>query len=253
MSDWNSGQYIKFEKERTQPSVDLINRIDFTPKSILDIGCGPGNSTQQLYKRFSAANILGIDSSDNMLKKAEYDYPNIKFKKCCVPDGLDSLDNYDLIFSNACLQWIPNHDILLPELMSKVNKNGALAVQIPMIQNALFYKLIDELLKDKRWESLRNVRNFHNLSPDKTYDVLSKVSNKITMWETSYYHVMQSYEKIIDWYNGSGLRPYLEKLNETDKIDFISQLTQKIKLNFKIQSDNKIILKMPRLFFIAEK
>lgn len=70
MQDWNSRQYIKFEEERTQPTVDLIGRIDFSPQSILDIGCGPGNSTNQLHRHFPNADILGVDNSDDMLRRA---------------------------------------------------------------------------------------------------------------------------------------------------------------------------------------
>ncbi len=112
MSDWNSNQYIKFEKERTRPSLDLISRINTDAKTILDIGCGPGNSTARLFKHFPGADITGIDSSDNMLKKAYETYPKLKFLKCTVPDGLVSLGRFDLIFSNACLHWIPNHETL---------------------------------------------------------------------------------------------------------------------------------------------
>lgn len=117
MNDWNSNQYTKFENERIQPSIDLICRINIFPESILDIGCGPGNNTNQLSVFFPDADILGIDSSDNMLSKANKTYPNLKFRKCSVPDELDSVGNYDLIFSNACLHWIPDHETLLPKLM----------------------------------------------------------------------------------------------------------------------------------------
>lgn len=92
MGDWNSAQYTKFERERTQPSIDLINRLHIEPKTVLDIGCGPGNSTAQLFRRFPEADILGIDSSDNMLEKASASYPGMKFKKCFVPSHSSVID-----------------------------------------------------------------------------------------------------------------------------------------------------------------
>ncbi|MGN1316095.1 MAG: methyltransferase domain-containing protein [Acutalibacteraceae bacterium] len=253
MNDWNSNQYIKFEKERTQPSVDLISRIRISPESVLDIGCGPGNSTNQLFEHFPKVNLLGIDSSDNMIDKAKKSYPNLNFRKCIIPDDIDELEKYDLIFSNACLHWIPDHKKLLPTLMDKLNTGGILAVQMPLVQNALFYNLLDQLVATEKWKKLDMIRNFHNLSPNETYDILSQTSCCVTMWETSYYHIVTSHNDIIEWYKGSGLRPYLEKLDTTEKSDFLNDLLGIIKQHFPIQADKSIILKMPRLFFIANK
>lgn len=100
MSDWNSNQYMKFGAERTQPSIDLVNRIaDTKPKHILDIGCGPGNSTHRLAEQFPNADILGVDYSEDMLKKAQATYPELKFEQSRMPDDLDKLNGkFDLIF-----------------------------------------------------------------------------------------------------------------------------------------------------------
>lgn len=253
MNDWNSNQYTKFEKERTQPSVDLIHRINILPESILDIGCGPGNSTNQLYEYFPKSNILGIDSSDNMLDKAEKSYPHLKFRKCFIPDDIESIENFDLIFSNACLHWIPDHKNLFPKLMSKLNRGGMFAVQMPLVQNAMFYKILNKLISTDKWKKLRDIHIFYNLEPNETYDILSKISKNVTMWDTTYYHIVPSHSSVIDWYKGSGLRPYLDILNQTEKSEFLSELLEMIKNNFPVQSDNSVILKMPRLFFTASK
>lgn len=91
MSDWNSNQYMKFKNERTQPSVDLINRISYLdPQNILDIGCGPGNSTFALKNHFKNADIIGVDYSENMLEKAKTSYSDMTFEKCNVPSGLEN-------------------------------------------------------------------------------------------------------------------------------------------------------------------
>lgn len=251
MSDWNSKQYTKFENERTQPSIDLIRRIGIDPGSVLDIGCGPGNSTNQLAVFFPNADILGIDSSDNMLEKAAATYPSLKFRKCFVPDGLDSLGSYDLIFSNACLHWIPNHAELLPKLMAKLNDGGILAVQMPLVQDAMFYKMLNRLVASDKWSKLSVIHNFHNLSPNETYDILATVSQKVTMWETTYYHIVPSHGSVIEWYKGSGLRPYLEALSPEEAQDFVNDLLDLIKTNYPVQADSSVILKMPRLFFMA--
>lgn len=253
MKDWNSNQYAKFEKERTQPSIDLIHRIPISPKSILDIGCGPGNSTKQLSASFSAADILGVDSSDNMLDKARRSYPYLKFEKCVIPVDSDRLGMFDLIFSNACLHWVADHQSLFPTLMDKLHPGGMLAVQMPLVQNAAFYNLLGKLIAKDKWKRLREIHVFHNLSPNETYDILSGIAKEVTMWETTYYHVVPSHGSVIDWYKGSGLRPYLDALNNVEEAEFLQELLKMIKSAFPVQSDNSIILKMPRLFFTAMK
>lgn len=212
MSDWNATQYTKYEKERTRPSHDLIRQLAFSPKTVLDIGCGPGNSTVQLHYAFPDAHILGVDGSENMLEKARQNHPELSFQSCFVPDELDELGKFDLVFSNACLHWIPDHPTLLPAILDKsVCDGGCLAVQMPMVQTAPFYKILGELVKESRWEKLGSVQNFHNLSPDATYDILSTCTTTIDMWETVYYHVVPDHKAVLEWYKGSGLRPYLDK------------------------------------------
>lgn len=246
MENWNSEQYSKFEKERFRPAEDLINRINGSPSSVLDLGCGPGNVTKHLAKRFPSAKILGVDSSENMLSTAKNAYPEIEFSKKVIPDDLSTLGRFGLIFSNACLHWIPDHETILPQLLKMTEK---LAVQMPLTQKAPFYKLLDDLVTAE-FPSLRDVRNFHNLSPEKTYDVLSAVA-KVDMWETEYYHVLPSTDAILDWYKGSGLRPYLQRLDENEKARFSEKLYAKLKTEFPRRADGTVILKMPRLFFIA--
>lgn len=252
MADWSSEQYRKFEKERTMPSIDLINRIEIAPHSILDIGCGPGNSTNRLAKRFPDAEITGIDSSDDMLRKARETYPDLTFQKCFVPDGLASYPKFDLVFSNACLHWIPDHGSLLPKIMERLNMGGMLAVQMPLVNDAVFYRLLYKLT-DEKWTKLSAIRNFHNLTPVETYDILCEVSRDITMWETAYYHIVPSFDAIIEWYKGSGLRPYLDALSKDEVPQFLSDLTAEIRDNYHVLDNGSVVLKMPRLFFTAVK
>lgn len=251
MKGWDSNQYAKFEKERTQPSVDLIHRIQIDPQSILDVGCGPGNSTNQLAKFFPSAKILGVDSSDNMLEKAEKTYPQLQFCKCTLPQGLESLGTFDLIFSNACLHWIPDHPVLLPQLMEKLNPGGCLAVQMPLTQNAAFYRTLYRLTSADKWKKLSRIQNFHNLTPEDTYDVLTRVSDDVAIWETAYYHIVSSHSAVIDWYKGSGLKPYLDALTPAEEAEFLSELSEKIQAEYPMQADGKVLLKMPRFFFTA--
>ena len=254
MSDWNSNQYMKFRAERTQPSTDLINRLSrHKPQKILDLGCGLGNSTRKLAEKFPTADILGIDSSEDMLKKARRDHPDLSFKCLRVPDEICNLKDFDLIFSNACIHWIPNHKALIPALFDKLSQRGMLAVQIPYIQKAPFYRLLNELVGTCEWKNLSVIHNFYNLYPEEYYDILSELSSDFNIWETTYYHTVNSNNAVIEWYKGSGLRPYLDMLSEKEKPRFLADLSEIISENFPIRENGKIILKMPRLFFTATK
>lgn len=253
MSDWNAKQYSIFERERSQAVCDLISRIEGTPRTILDIGCGPGSSTIRLAEKFPHSSIIGADSSDNMLTRARESYPELCFVKCDVPRELDSLDRAELIFSNACLHWIPEHDRLLPALMERVENGGQLAVQMPLTERAEFYQCLYRLTERGKWARLRDVHNFHNFSPENTYNVLAGCSDRVKMWETVYYHIMPSHEAIIEWYKGSGLRPYLERLTEDEGENLISELLEMLRNVIPVTADGTVILKMPRMFFIAIK
>ena len=134
MGSWNAGDYLKFGTERTQPAVDLAGRIGLSsPASVLDVGCGPGNSTQVLQARFPEAEIIGIDSSEEMLQAARENLPGLEFLSCDVSCELSALNRrFDVVFSNACIQWVPDHPALLKNLMGLLNPGGVLAVQTPM-------------------------------------------------------------------------------------------------------------------------
>ena len=122
MSDWSSAQYMIFGNQRTQPSIDLVSRIQGTaPARILDIGCGPGNSTAVLRERYPHAKILGVDSSPVMIETARKTYPDIDFQLCDVSARLDELPaDFDVVFSNACIQWVPDHPHLSPGLLARL-------------------------------------------------------------------------------------------------------------------------------------
>lgn len=255
MSSWDPDKYMKVGNERGLPSSDLINSLsDISPERIMDIGCGPGNSTKKLAERFKSAEIIGIDSSAEMLLKAEKALPGAKFMKCNVPGGLcDIPGKFDLIFSNACIHWIPDHPALLRVVFDKLNSGGTLAVQIPLTDRALFYRILNRLVNTEKWQKLRNIKNFHSLEPEGYYDELSALSGNFRIWETVYYHTVASADEVVDWYKGSGLRPYLEALSDGEKDEFLTELTSSVDGNSTVQKDGRIILKMPRLFFTAAK
>ena len=255
MSDWNPEQYEKFIKDRTQPAIDLANRLEVKEvKRILDLGCGTGNSTKILKDRFPNARVIGADNSDEMLAKAKITHPDIEFMSLDAGGDLSEVrGNFDIVFSNACIQWIPNHKILLPKLMLLLRRGGVLAVQIPIQSEHPVHIIMNELVTTAKWKDKLSQRNYNNLSTSEYYDVLSGISDDFEMWETIYCHRMPSYESIIEWYKGTGLRPYLEQLSETDVEDFVSDVYRELKNRYKIQRNGEIMFRFPRLFFIAKR
>ncbi len=256
MNDWNPDLYMQFRSERTQPSIDLIAKINpVNPKSIIDIGCGPGNSTQVLANRWPKARITGLDSSPAMIKKAEQNYPN---QEWIVADALtyDSKIKYDIVFSNAAIQWIPNHEDLLKKFYRLLSDNGLIAIQIPLFWDMPLGNIIDESAKDNRWkeqmEGIADLFTIHNYSF--YYDHLSSLFNSIDIWETHYFHILDSHIAILEMMRSTGLRPYLDKLeNDSDINQFEKKVLMGIESVYPKQKNGNVLLPFKRLFFIGYK
>ena len=256
VADWSAEQYSKFERERTIPALDLVNAIEVSGvQSILDVGCGPGNSTAVLKKRFPDAHIIGVDNSDDMLASAQKKHPDLAFRKVDVPNELDEIgQKFDIVFSNACLQWIPNHTELLRKLMSLVNDGGVLAVQMPSQEKLPLRKLVQDVAASGTWADKISVARKSNLLAESEYfDVLSEIASDFSLWETAYFHAMPSHEAIVEWYKSTGLRPYLEQLSDGDKAAFERDVLCAVEKAYSKQKNGEIIFRFPRLFFIAKK
>ena len=254
--DWNPDLYLRFDKERIQPSIDLVSRIKIdNPSKIIDIGCGPGNSTQILVQKWPDSFIIGVDNSPAMIEKAKKDYPNQNWK--LLDAGKDEIpDTYDLIFSNATIQWIPNHAELFKKLFHNLNEKGLIAIQIPLFWDMPLGKAIEKIAKDSLWNlatrGVSELFTIHNYSY--YFDQLSLLTNEIDIWETYYMHIMDSHFSILEMIKSTGLKPYLDRLKtEKDKKDFEAQVLKEITSNYTIQKNGKVIFPFKRLFFIATK
>lgn len=256
MSDWNSELYSKFLTQRTQPAIDLANRINLTSvKRAADIGCGPGNSTKTLSDRFPGAALVGLDSSANMIEKAKSLYPQFDFRLFDASKDFAAMtEKFDVVFSNACIQWIPEHRTLLKNMMSLLNEGGVLAVQTPVNYKEPIHRIISDLAERAEWKSkFPSPRIFYNLKPGEYFDVLSEIASDFEIWETVYFHAMPSHESIMEWYKSTGLRPYLSALNEADAARFESEVFAEVVKAYPKQRSGQIIFRFPRLFFTAVK
>ena len=254
--DWNPELYLRFEKERTQPSIDLVARINFDrPGKIIDIGCGPGNSTQILVQRWPDASVTGLDNSVAMIEKAKKDFPNQNWK--LLDAGQDEIDGkFDILYSNAAIQWIPNHTELLLKFYNALNDHGLIAIQIPMFWDMPLGKAIIKIAEDRRWETTLNgvTELFTIHAYSYYYDQLSQLFNSIEMWKTNYIHIMDSHSAILEMIRSTGLKPYLERLeNENDKKEFEGLVLKEIVKDYHQQINGKVLFPFDRLFFIANK
>lgn len=255
-TDWDAAQYLRFEQERTQPSRDLAARIELkNPSSVLDIGCGPGNSTHVLRERFPAADILGVDSSSNMIEQARRQYPELAFDIVSLtPDCGEIGETYDVIFSNACLQWIPDHKRLFPNLFSKLNPGGVLAVQIPMTSDIPISVILREMSEDSPWkDKIRACReqDLFAYRPEEYYDILSGITEHFTIWQTSYMHIMNSCAEVVKRYCGSRLQPYLAAFSQDGKNEFLADVENRLRQYYRPRANGRIVIQFPRLFMIA--
>lgn len=256
MPDWDAAQYLKFAGQRTRPALDLAARIPLAePADVLDVGCGPGNSTEVLAARYPRARILGIDSSPQMIREAARNHPQMEFHLCDAGRELSALDRqFDVVFSNACIQWIPDHPVLLPAMMERLREGGVLAVQIPMNHEEPVHRIIGEVVSREKWRRrLPDKRIFHQLRPEEYFRLLSRLSPSFELWQTTYFHRLPSHEAILEWYRGTGLRPYLALLTAEERVDFEGDILVELIRAYPREENGEILFRFPRFFFLARR
>ncbi len=256
MLDWNSDLYLKFERERAQAARDLLARIPpLAPRKIVDLGCGPGNSAALLALYFRGAEILGVDTSENMLKAARERLPEAQF----VLQDLnlwEPEEPVDLIFANAALHFAPEHEKLLTKFMSFLTPGGVLAVQMPNVLQDAAHALMRMVSVDGPWaEKLAPIAKTRAVigSLDDYYAWLSPYARMVDLWQTIYVHPLDGPEAMVDWFVGSALRPFLDKLDEKETAAFLVQYRRELEMAYTPQADGKVLLLYPRVFFVAQR
>lgn len=250
MADWNPSLYLQYGSERSRPAAELLGRVALeNVHTAIDLGCGPANSTMLLHKRWPAARITGIDSSPNMLDEARNALPGCHFVEADI-STYQPEQTVDLLYANASLQWIPDHYELLPHLVSQLNHNGVLAVQMP--DNWL--EPTHVLMREVAWEQGYPDRGRAPLpGVHAYYDMLTDVGCDVDIWRTTYYHMMDSHQSIIDWVSSTGLRPWLQDLSEDEQRRYLARYHVLLQEQYPLQENGKILLAFPRLFMVARR
>ncbi|KAI9158045.1 trans-aconitate 2-methyltransferase [Paramyrothecium foliicola] len=255
--DWSSTQYLKFNSERTRPSIDLLSQVPLSsPSRIVDLGCGPGNSTQILCSFFPEANISGMDSSADMIAKARSDLPQIDF-------SLGDLTTYepeqdvDLFFCNAVLQWLsqPERRKVLKKMIENQRSGSCFAFQVPNNLQEPSHVLMRTVATRLSW-----VDKYGDLpiraeieSPQELYDQVIPYCKDVNIWQTNYQHVLENHEAIVEWVKGTGLRPFIDPLSPAEETEYLAEYLKELKAAYPSTCDGKVIFNFPRLFLVATR
>lgn len=258
-ADWNPELYTRFEDERTRPARDLLRRCHLEPRDrrlrILDLGCGPGNSTELLAERWPDADILGIDTSEAMLDAARRRLPGARFERGDIA-ALEAEGQFDLLYANASLQWVLGHEALIPRLMRAVAPGGVFAAQIPdnladpsqtemrrLAGEAPFHEALAGTVE--RREGIGTSRDY--------YDWLRPQAETVDVWTTIYEHPMEDPGAITRWFRSTGLKPFVDPLPDEMQPLFLDRYTDAMASAYPAQVDGRRLLAFRRLFMMARR
>lgn len=255
MTDWNPAQYLRYGSERLRPALDLMSRVQAdSPKVVYDLGCGTGTITAILKERWPDATVTGVDSSASMLEETQDLETGVYWQHADLNDWHPDAPA-DVVYSNAALHWLDNHSQLFPRLMDNVKPGGVLAVQMPENFSAPSHTSIADTVREGPWrERLAPFQREHPVAePSYYYDLISQMSSSIDMWETTYMHILEGADPVVEWTKGTMLRPLLDNLNEEEGAAFLKSYTEKVAKAYPHSADGKTVLPFKRLFIVAVK
>ena len=261
--EWSAEQYTTFEDERTRPVRDLLAAVPVRDaRAAVDLGCGPGNSTEALAARLPGAAVTGLDSSPDMVAAARRRLPHLRFETADIaawasPETAPALapGPFDVVLSNAALHWLPDHAALLPRLLGKLAPGGALAVQMPDNLDEPAHRLMREVAADGPWAGkLAGVAAARAPLGDPAwyYRLLRPHCAAVDVWRTTYHHPLAGgADAVVEWFKGSGLRPFLEPLDTPARAAYLARYRDAVARSYPASPDGTVLLPFPRLFFVA--
>ncbi len=251
---WSARQYSKFESERTRPVSDLLGALTVADvRCAIDLGCGPGNSTEVLAQRFPGAAIQGLDNAPDMIDAARRRLTGLRFDLADIaawqPD-----EPVDVILANASLQWLPDHATLYPRLAQALRPGGQLAIQTPDNLDEPAHRLAREVAADGPWAAkIGDVVLPPRHAPAFYYALLSSVCADVDVWRTTYFHPLADHAAIVEWFKGTGLRPFLAPLDDAERTAYLARYLAAVTDAYPALPDGRVLLPFPRLFIVATR
>ena len=253
MPNWDDAQYLKFGDERTRAARELLARVPIGHAGfVLDLGCGPGNSTALLHARWPGARVVGVDDSKQMLQRARTDLPQLEWIEADAARFAPATPA-DLIFANALLHWLPDHASLVPRLFTLLAAGGVLALQMPRNFNEPSHRLMRDIAGP--WKARIEALRPHDTvgSPSFYYDLLAPLAQSVDIWQTTYEMVMPDAASIVEWVRGTGLRPYLDALDRAESAAYLEAYERAIDGAYAPRADGRRLFSFPRLFVVAAR
>jgi trans-aconitate 2-methyltransferase len=252
---WDPAQYLAFGDHRLRPALDLIQRVPRDRvRHIVDLGCGAGNVTRALRRRWPEAAVTGVDSSEAMLARARPTDADVDWQLADLVDW-EPPAPVDLLFSNAALQWLDDHHRLFPRLASMIAPGGVLAVQLPRNFSEPSHTSIYETALDARWRDRleRLIRPEPTKAAEYYRDLLVPHVRSVDIWETVYLQVLDGDNPVVEWVKGSWLPPFLEALTSEERAAFETAYRRRVQAAYAPRADGKTLFPFRRLFIVAER
>jgi trans-aconitate 2-methyltransferase len=254
---WKPEVYLNFAAYRARPVADLLPRINPPDQGMLyDLGCGPGNVTVQLKARWPGRTVIGVDSSPEMLDtaRAKHAKEGVAFERGDIATWKAS-PPAALVFANAALHWVPDHETLFPHLARNLMPGGILAVQMPVGQRAPYHTCIAEIAAAPQWRD--KLAKAHPqtapLPAPVYYELLAPLMEDIDIWETDYRHVLHGEDPVAAWAAGTTLVPYTSLLEKTEAAALTAAYAKAVRAAYPPQSDGRTIFTMRRIFVVARR
>jgi len=248
---WNPDQYHKFQAERSAPFNDLLALVKIRPRlNVVDLGCGTGELTRRLADSLPESRVLGLDHSSNMLARADsVKRPGLTFE---LGDQAGLEGSWDLIFSNAALQWTPNHEALITHLYGNLAAGGQIAVQVPSNYEHISHHLIRQTAQREPFNTV--LRGFVHRAPVLPIESYAQMlfdlgAEEIIVFEKVYAHVLENADAVIEWVSGTALVPYFERL-DVHKDAYLENLRTAMRLAL---PGSPIFYPFKRILFSARK